>query len=281
MRRICGEMLQNPPNFCVWCKIAHKRRPKCYRLHDRTHQFFTSLPHLAPRTVVFNEVSMWFRAKLAAGCLMLCAQNEVVAQSLFVGRQTDSFFAPRVQVEPKEAVIRGPAVAASEPLYDASHSDLHRVRLLIEEAESRRDGYDAVQHGAKQRPSKLPTQMTIGEIYDWIKATPGQPHAIGRYQFIPATLRRLVGELGVTRAERFSPRLQDKLADRLLEEAGMIEFRAGQITRHAFMNNLAKIWAGLPNSSGRSHYHGYAGNKASMSWARFDREMAEIFPALS
>jgi hypothetical protein len=44
------------------------------------------------------------------------------------------------------------------------------------------------------------------------------------------------------------------------------------------MNNLAKIWAGLPNSTGKSHYHGYAGNQATMTWARFDAEMAMIFP---
>ena len=42
------------------------------------------------------------------------------------------------------------------------------------------------------------------------------------------------------------------------------------------MDSLAKIWAGLPTSSGRSHYDGYAGNAATMSWAQFDDEMARI-----
>jgi hypothetical protein len=53
---------------------------------------------------------------------------------------------------------------------------------------------------------------------------------------------------------------------------------AGKMERHDFMNNLARIWAGLPNSSGKSHYEGYAGNKAVMTWDKFDAEMARIFP---
>ncbi len=119
--------------------------------------------------------------------------------------------------------------------------------------------------------------MTLGEIFAWIEDTPGQPHAIGRYQFIPPTLARLVEIVGAGPDDRFSPRMQDRLADVLIQEAGLTAFREGRMTRRAFMNNLAKIWAGLPNSSGRSHYHGFAGNAATMTWARFDREMARIF----
>jgi muramidase (phage lysozyme) len=135
-----------------------------------------------------------------------------------------------------------------------------------------------VQLGARIRPPKPPTQMTLAEIHVWIRATPGQPHAIGRYQFIPPTLRRLQKQAGVPMEARFSPQVQDALAEILLEEAGLSRMRAGQLTRHAFMNNLAKIWAGLPNSSGRSHYHGYAGNKAVITWAQFDAAMVRIFP---
>ncbi|MDJ0823845.1 MAG: hypothetical protein QNJ09_18820 [Paracoccaceae bacterium] len=156
-------------------------------------------------------------------------------------------------------------------------SRIHRLRAIIGEAESRRDGYDAVQFGARIKPSKPPTQMTLAEIFEWIDDTPGQPHAIGRYQFIPATLRRLVKRQKLPQSAVFSPAMQDQLADQLLAEAGLQRFQRGDIGRHSFMNNLAKIWAGLPNSSGKSHYHGYAGNKATMSWTRFDAEMRAIF----
>jgi muramidase (phage lysozyme) len=190
--------------------------------------------------------------------------------SLFSDRSEGSLFAALpVRDVPRQRVARLGVYA----------SPVVKVREIIGRAESRRNGYDAVQHGAKVRPQKRPTQMTIGEIYSWIDATPGQPHAIGRYQFIPKTLRRLVDRMALDKNTVFSATIQDQLSDILLSEAGYGKFRAGEITRQAFMNNLAKIWAGLPTSSGKSYYDGYAGNKASMSWKEFDTEMAKIFPS--
>lgn len=158
-------------------------------------------------------------------------------------------------------------------------NQMGKLRHLIQTAESRHKGYDAVQLAAKIKPGKRPTQMTIAEIYSWIKKTPKQHHAIGRYQFIPETLRRLVKKRGLSHQTRFSPRVQDQLADILLLEAGLEEFQNGDMTRHAFMKKLAKIWAGFPTSTGKSYYHGKAGNKASITWATFDAEMAKIFPS--
>ncbi|WP_299413435.1 hypothetical protein [uncultured Sulfitobacter sp.] len=189
--------------------------------------------------------------------------------SLFIGREGASLFASRPKAEPAMAVATGRTLGGTP---------VEVVRQIIEQAESRRDGYDAVQHGARIKPPRRPTQMTLGEIYKWIDDTPNQPHAIGRYQFIPPTLRRVARKIGASPQQRFSPRLQDQLADVLLAEAGYHDIQAGKITRRAFMNNLAKIWAGLPNDTGRSHYHGHAGNKASMTWAKFDAQMAQAFP---
>ena len=196
--------------------------------------------------------------------------------SLFIGSTGTSLLAPypaRTRRTPE-----APPVARTDiigPRRAATQSGM--VLDLIAQAEAGRAGYDAVQHGARVRPAKLPTQMTLQEVYDWIAATPGQPHAIGRYQFIPSTLKRLVAIVGAQPTDRFSPALQDRLADQLLAEAGLHQFQAGELPRHAFMNNLAKIWAGLPNSTGKSHYHGYAGNRATMTWAHFDTQMARIF----
>lgn len=187
--------------------------------------------------------------------------------ALFIGRAERGLFGDLPAHEP---------AFADAPITGLQGSDVQVIRALIQEAESRRLGYDAVQHGARVKPRKKPTQMTLDEIYQWIKATPGQPHAIGRYQFIPATLRRVVLKAGISTKQRFDASVQDRLADVLLAEAGLQRFRAGTLSRKAFMNNLAKIWAGFPNSSGKSHYHGYAGNKASMSWARFDTVMKRI-----
>lgn len=203
-------------------------------------------------------------------------QASVQVASLFIGQSGSSLFAPypvRLPAFPEQTALDGSPVTLP-----ADASAVERLRHIIGHAESRKHGYNAVQYGARVKPSKRPTDMTLAEIFRWISDTPGQPHAIGRYQFIPSTLKRLVAELGVPHDATFTPRLQDQLSDLLLAEAGLNALRAGQLSRHGFMNNLAKIWAGLPNSSGRSHYDGYAGNKASMTWARFDAEMARIFP---
>lgn len=187
-------------------------------------------------------------------------------------RQTASLFSGA------NGLFAKPAPSVTVPTTQG-RSQVARLRDLIAKAEAGPMGYDAVQHGARIKTPKPPTAMTVGEVFQWIKATPGQPHAIGRYQFIPSTLRYLVKDLGVPTSAPFSPDLQDRLADRLLEQAGLGEFLAGEKGRVPFMNAIARIWAGLPNSSGKSHYHGYAGNKAVISWAVFEAEMVRIFPA--
>jgi len=196
--------------------------------------------------------------------------------SLFAGTSEGSLFAP-ARTRPSSG-----GVLASLPGdgggWEGQNGPVADLRTLIAKAEAGPKNYNAVQNGAKIKPPALPTQLTIRQIYAWIKKTPGQPHAIGRYQFIPKTLRRVVRELGVDPRTRFSPLVQDRLANLLLAEAGLHAFLAGDMPRQAFMNNLAAIWAGLPNDTGRSHYHGYAGNKATMTWASFDAQMAQIFP---
>ncbi|MFW2589237.1 hypothetical protein [Sagittula sp. SSi028] len=206
------------------------------------------------------------RSEGQAGVLQLDGGTTGAQASLFAGRAANSLFAP------------WPTRHGGRNMLPVSHGPVARLRDLIAEAEAGPAQYDAVQYGARIKPPKPPTQMTIGEIYAWIQATPRQPHAIGRYQIIPKTLRGLVRKSGLPLTTRFSPQVQDQLADILLEEAGLSAMRKGALSRKGFMNNVAKIWAGLPNSTGRSHYHGYAGNKATMSWARYEQQMRQIFP---
>lgn len=171
-------------------------------------------------------------------------------------------------VAPTDPVRVGPSDA----------TEVGRLLSLIARAEAGPMGYDAVQYGARIRTPKPPTQMTLGEIYAWIEATPGQPHAIGRYQFIPDTLRRVARVNGFGPRVRFTPAVQDQLAMVLLRDAGLVDFQAGDLPRRTFMRNLAKIWAGLPLPNGKSYYEGHAGNSATMSWSRFEGGMARIWP---
>lgn len=174
---------------------------------------------------------------------------------------------PRDRLPPERSTRSGPV---SEPVA--------RLLSLIARAEAGSRQYDAVQHGARIPPPRPPTDMTLADIARWTSATPGQPHAIGRYQFIPPTLRRVAAHLGLGPETRFSPAVQDALALVLLEEAGLRGFEAGRIDRRQFLHGLARIWAGLPLPDGRSYYEGHAGNSAAMSWAEFDSGIARIWP---
>jgi muramidase (phage lysozyme) len=80
--------------------------------------------------------------------------------------------------------------------------------------------------------------------------------ALGRYQIIRTTLRGLKKELGLSGDEIFTPELQDRLAQALLERRGLSRYRAGEISGDQFINNLAKEWASLPTTSGQGAYAG-------------------------
>ncbi len=223
-----------------------------------------------------NRASLLPAVSQAPGDAVLTARAPS-ASSLFAGKSSGSLFAPVAlpRAVPDNNDMGLGALALPNVLTDGG--PIANLRNLIAKAEAGAKGYDAVQYGATIKPVAPPTAMSVQQIYDWIDATPGQPHAIGRYQFIPATLRRLVKRAGLDPKVRFSPQVQDVLADLLLADAGIEDFLAGKLPRHSFMNNLAKIWAGLPNHTGQSHYHGYAGNKATMTWATFDAAMVRIF----
>ena len=73
--------------------------------------------------------------------------------SLLAGNAKGSLLAPypvRVRVQP--------LTSAAAPIATA----VDRIRNIIGRAESPRAGYDAVQHGAKIKPRKRPTDMTVG-----------------------------------------------------------------------------------------------------------------------
>lgn len=152
------------------------------------------------------------------------------------------------------------------------------LRNLVASVEAGKAGYDAVVYGAKVPPPAPPSQMTLAAIRHWTAATPGQNHALGRYQIVPRTLKDLTTRLALPETTVFSPRIQDQMADLLIADAGYHEFRAGRLSRRAFMENLAVIWAALPRSDGLSAYHGINGNRAGMSWEAYQTAMRQIFP---
>jgi len=139
------------------------------------------------------------------------------------------------------ALIAGAGVPKRRPYSEwrlrEGASQTGKLFDLIAFAEAGAKGYDAVHHSAKKRP-KRPTAMTLQEIFVWIKATPGQHHAIGRYQFIPSTLAALVKRSRLPIDTVFSPQVQDQLGLILLEDAGLSKFRKGRISLDRFMRSM-------------------------------------------
>jgi len=226
-----------------------------------------------PEAVAPQDRLALARAQLAAARAALYpagqSRRDLVAARLALREEP-----PAKAVPPALAV---PAPRAAAVPIPRVRDDFARLLDLVARAEAGAAGYDAVHHRAAIRPPAPPSRLTLGEVLDWIAATPGQPHAIGRYQFIPSTLKDLMKREGLTRDQHFDPALQDRLALRLMRDAGLDAFLGGTLPAPRFMDELAYVWAGLPLENGLSAYHGYAGNRATISRAAYETGFAAIF----
>lgn len=114
------------------------------------------------------------------------------------------------------------------------------------------------------------TEMTVGEVQAEQKArikAGAKSVAVGGYQFISETLDRMVKKAGISPDTKFTKEVQDQLADAQLEELGIKDYKAGKITKSAFINKLSGVWAALPNTSGKGTHDGDGLNKANINLA--------------
>jgi hypothetical protein len=146
--------------------------------------------------------------------------------------------------------------------------DIVDLRNLVAEAEGTTDarasqenfasGYDVpFAYGQYLQPSKPISQMTFQELRDFqrrqVNATKGTfnntnegTSAVGRYQFIGSTLENLKNRLGYKDTDVFSPEVQDRLFDALMEEQGLQDLSAGLITPEKFQEKLSSQFASIP-----------------------------------
>lgn len=207
-------------------------------------------------------------------------QRERAAQALQKTGMVWGASAPKNVWSNLDAFERGKAGKPAPSLRSftlPSGPKLNRLFAVIAFAEAPRRRYDAIHGSATRLPSKRPTQMTLGEIKTWIKDTPGQHHAIGNFQIIPSTLLNLQRRLGLPDATVFNRATQNRMGALLVADAGYSRAVAGTLPLSQFMDNLARIWAGLPLETGKSAYHGYAGNRATVTRAFFAKQVTEIF----
>ncbi len=122
-------------------------------------------------------------------------------------------------------------------------------------------GYDAVYGGAKVKPSKPVSQMTIGEVKEYqkqlIKAGSGSS-AVGRYQFIKNddAFAKMTAQAGLKDTDIFDATAQDRLAVRYMGGEKKVDELLKTGNDAALANVVAGQWASMKNASGRGNYDG-------------------------
>lgn len=134
-----------------------------------------------------------------------------------------------------------------------------------------RGNYNALVYGNNTPREADLTNMSIAEVMQYQSQMIGRGHAstaVGKYQFLRGTLGDAVNATdGIDMNTQFTPEVQDRLAEFLLERRGLSRFQSGEMSPEQFARNLANEWASLPLVSGRSAYEGIAGNRAGVGYS--------------
>lgn len=115
------------------------------------------------------------------------------------------------------------------------------------------------------------TTMSISRVFELQRTminSGTESSAVGRYQYINATLREMVRAMGLDPAStKFDEKTQDAIATAdMRRRAGLDDWVSGKLPDDKFLNNLSRIWAGIPNTkTGGSFYAGTGSNKAGTS----------------
>ena len=97
--------------------------------------------------------------------------------------------------------------------------------------------------------------------------------AIGRYQIVRTTLRRIRSTLDLSGSELFDEAMQDRMGCFLLGLRGIDQWLDGKITEPTLINNLAMEWASLPTTEGVGYY---GGQKSSVTLERVRLALAQV-----
>ena len=132
--------------------------------------------------------------------------------------------------------------------------------------------------GIQRLTGKTFDQFTVGQVMDmqrrWL-------FAVGRYQFIPKTLRFAVSMSDVKITDKFTPDTQNRLFAALLEhkrpEIGAY-LRGEHDSLNAALRGLAKEWASVEyfGWGGRGYYNHIGGNRAHISWEDAASALKEV-----
>ena len=153
-------------------------------------------------------------------------------------------------------------------------------------------GYGTIFANKQDKLPKPLTEMTLDEVMAaqtlWSKRNGSS--AAGRYQFMRATLKSLMAEMGLRGSLHMTPDLQDLMGFHLLKRRGYLNFVAGELSLKGFALGLAKEWASLPVlstvqgahrqlSRGESYYAGDKLNKSLTKPGDLEAVLAEALNA--
>ena len=116
---------------------------------------------------------------------------------------------------------------------------------------------------------------TVGQVMDMQRSS---LYAVGRYQFIPSTLRWAVRHSSVDELDMFTPEVQDRLMATLViykRPAVGAYLRGDHDLLGWALNELAKEWASIEYRYGRSYYS-VGGNRAKISRAEVSAVLQDI-----
>ncbi|MBD9542221.1 hypothetical protein IB276_22510 [Ensifer sp. ENS04] len=80
--------------------------------------------------------------------------------------------------------------------------------------------------------------------------------ALGRYQIVRTTLRKIRAQLDLPGTTLFDKDIQDRMGVHLLRGRGIDKWLSGVISESVLINNLAQEWASLPTTKGTGYYDG-------------------------
>lgn len=116
---------------------------------------------------------------------------------------------------------------------------------------------------------------TVGQVIEMQRSS---LYAVGRYQFIPSTLRWAVNHSSVDELDMFTPEVQDRLMAALViykRLAVGAYLRGDHDLLDWALNELAKEWASVEYRNGRSFYS-RGGNRAKISRAQASEVLQDI-----
>ena len=148
-----------------------------------------------------------------------------------------------------------------------------QLRPLADLLATGEGNYDSVNRGrAGDTPQGLTgltgksyERTTIREI---ISMQRSRIYAVGRYQFVPTTLRFAVATSTVTENDYFTAEVQDRLMAALIlyKRPAIGAYLRGDHNHIGWaLNELAKEWASVEYYNGRGYYDHIGGNRAHIS----------------